>query len=99
MSATRTHDAYYDAVKARFDALTQQQRLNIYQRIGTVKAVVNLHMYVMAIDASIALELTAGRPDPQPCPPINSQEVTFAELLAGACAATKIVNPTPPGLF
>lgn len=88
-----TGDAFYDRVKARFDALNHQQRLNVWKRLSSFRAKISRSIWVFAVDQTITLELTAGRPEPDPC---RSQvQPKIQEEREAAVAAVCLNSPRP----
>ena len=90
---TRTGDTYYDSTKARFESLTQEQQLNVLQRIQTLKAFISPQIRLLALNSVMDLELSGDAPPPAPCPPIANQEAAFAAFLRGSCFVVTVMNP------
>lgn len=92
---TRTHDDFYDHVKARVEGLSDQQFLNVQQRLRTIKAIVPNEVLLMAIDSLVDIELNPASPPPPPCPIVDSQEERFATLLKDACSLYSTLHAQP----
>jgi hypothetical protein len=54
-------------VRKRWFALTPQQRRNVWRRLSSHRAKIPRSVWLLAMQETITLELTAGRPDPDPC--------------------------------
>lgn len=86
-----TQSPEYDATKARLSTLTDQQVLNVHQRVRALKAIVGAPTYLLALNAAIDLELSGRAPLPTPCPEHPTRASEAAAVPRRPCLQVQIL--------
>jgi len=54
-------------LRKKWKSLSDTQRRNVWKRLASHRAKIPRSVWTLALQETIALELTAGRPEPDPC--------------------------------